>query len=212
MPCPVQTSQLFDGARQRFLDALLAAARVEVYLPNVRPAAAAGSDWPACCHVWFSCSCPQLSLHVGPPATVHCHTHLPPCQSTCLPTHPPTHPPVPLQVELLSEGDSVNELFVVVSGSLTSYRVTSLFDSEVKPNSAEQWAGSTECSHDAWHGVACIGCWCRLALPLPCLCPAFALPLPCLCPALRPVGAKVPADQPPIHPPAQSLTIHLLNG
>ena len=106
-----------------------------------------------------------------------------------------------MQVELLSEGDSVNELFVVVSGSLTSYRVTSLFDSEVKPNSAEQWAGSTECSHDAWHGVACIGCCCRLALPLP-----------CLCPALRPVGAKVPADQPPIHPPAQSLTTHLLNG
>ena len=30
-----QSSQLFDGARQRFLDALLAAARVEVYLPNV---------------------------------------------------------------------------------------------------------------------------------------------------------------------------------
>jgi hypothetical protein len=130
---------------------------------------------------------------------------------------------VPLQAELLSEGDSVNELFVVVSGSLTSYRVTSLFDSEVKPNSAEQWAGSTECSHDAWHDVACIGCCCRLALPLPCLCPAFALPLPCLCPAfalplpclcpaLRPVGAKVPADQPPIHPPAQSLTTHLLNG
>lgn len=31
----LQSSQLFDGARQRFLDALLAAARVEVYLPNV---------------------------------------------------------------------------------------------------------------------------------------------------------------------------------
>lgn len=31
-----QACQLFGGARQRFLDALLAAARVEVYLPNVR--------------------------------------------------------------------------------------------------------------------------------------------------------------------------------
>lgn len=28
-------STLFDGAKQRFLDALLAAARVEAYLPNV---------------------------------------------------------------------------------------------------------------------------------------------------------------------------------
>ena len=34
-----QSSTLFDGARQRFLDALLAAARVEAYLPNVSVAA-----------------------------------------------------------------------------------------------------------------------------------------------------------------------------
>lgn len=36
LPPPPQSSQLFDGARQRFLDALLVAARVEAYLPNVR--------------------------------------------------------------------------------------------------------------------------------------------------------------------------------
>ena len=34
-------------------------------------------------------------------------------------------------MELLSEGDSVNELFIVVSGTLTSYRVSSLFNPEV---------------------------------------------------------------------------------
>ncbi len=34
-PPLLQSSQLFDGARQRFLDALLVAARVEAYLPNV---------------------------------------------------------------------------------------------------------------------------------------------------------------------------------
>ncbi|PSC76146.1 potassium NKT2 [Micractinium conductrix] len=63
----LQQSTLFHGARQRFLDALLAAARVEAYLPNE---------------------------------------------------------------ELVSEGDTVNELFVVVSGQLTSYRVSSLFSQE----------------------------------------------------------------------------------
>ncbi|KAL4435944.1 hypothetical protein ABPG77_000706 [Micractinium sp. CCAP 211/92] len=63
----LQSSQLFDGARQRFLDALLVAARVEAYLPNE---------------------------------------------------------------ELVSEGDSVNELFIVVSGQLSSYRVSSLFNQE----------------------------------------------------------------------------------
>ncbi|KAL4458838.1 hypothetical protein ABPG75_013703 [Micractinium tetrahymenae] len=62
-----RSSHLFDGARQRFLDALLAAARVEVYLPNE---------------------------------------------------------------ELVSEGDGVSELFIVVSGRLSSYRVSSLFNQE----------------------------------------------------------------------------------
>lgn len=33
----------------------------------------------------------------------------------------------------MSEGDSVNELFIVVSGSLSSYRVSSLFNQEVRP-------------------------------------------------------------------------------
>ena len=51
-----------------------------------------------------------------------------------------------MQVELLSEGDSVNELFVVVSGSLTSYRVTSLFDSEVRFASG-QHRSCTQAAH-----------------------------------------------------------------
>lgn len=63
----LHASMLFSGARQRFLDALLAAARVEAYLPNV---------------------------------------------------------------ELISEGDTVNELFVVVSGELSCYRVSSVLDPE----------------------------------------------------------------------------------
>lgn len=35
------------------------------------------------------------------------------------------------QVELVSEGDSVNELFIVVSGQLTSYCTAHLFNAEV---------------------------------------------------------------------------------
>jgi len=34
------------------------------------------------------------------------------------------------QVELVSEGDSVNELFIVVSGQLSSYRTSNLFNPE----------------------------------------------------------------------------------
>lgn len=46
----------------------------------------------------------------------------------------PCHVPLPCilpQVELVSEGDSVNELFVVVSGQLCSYRTSNLFNAEV---------------------------------------------------------------------------------
>ena len=35
----LQSSELFDGAKQRMLDALLAVARLEVFLPNVREGA-----------------------------------------------------------------------------------------------------------------------------------------------------------------------------
>ena len=34
-------------------------------------------------------------------------------------------------MELVSEGDSVNELFIVVSGQLSSYRTSNLFNPEV---------------------------------------------------------------------------------
>ena len=44
---------------------------------------------------------------------------------------PTRHASPDWQEELVSEGDTVNELFVVVSGQLTSYRVSSLFSQEV---------------------------------------------------------------------------------
>lgn len=82
LPCSSssrQTSNLFIGARQRFLDALLAAARVEVYLPGV---------------------------------------------------------------ELVSEGDTVNELFIIVSGRLSSYRVSTLWSAEVGASGSADVRGS----------------------------------------------------------------------
>ena len=54
----------------------------------------------------------------------------PPWHCACTAAWPP--PPL-TQVELLSEGDSCNELFVVVSGSLASYRSSAYFHSEVGP-------------------------------------------------------------------------------
>ena len=116
---PAQTSNLFIGARQRFLDALLAAARVEVYLPNVRllngvqRTLAGLSQQPPL---------PQLPRSRG-----------------ALPLLPPPPPPPPPQVELVSEGDHVSELFIVVSGQLASYRITSMWNAEAR--TAWGWSG-----------------------------------------------------------------------
>lgn len=109
----LHASMLFSGARQRFLDALLAAARVEAYLPNVSLTDGLCNRIKAAC---------LLSL--------------------CKPAEPcyegwrsATWRRAPifalLQVELISEGDTVNELFVVVSGELSCYRVSSVLDPEV---------------------------------------------------------------------------------
>lgn len=46
------------------------------------------------------------------------------------------------QVEVVSEGDSVNELFIVLSGSLSSYRVSSLWNPEVRGGVG--WVGGWE--------------------------------------------------------------------
>lgn len=62
------------------------------------------------------------------------------------------------QVELVSEGDSVNELFIVVSGQLSSYRVSSLFNSEVRCG-----AGWATCLHSV---RLCCG-WCVCATRTP---------------------------------------------
>ncbi len=82
-PLP-QSSQLFDGARQRFLDALLAAARVEVYLPNVRRL-----DVACCCPWLHACplACKPLHLAAGRPpvsaASQPCRRR-PCCRLPCL--------------------------------------------------------------------------------------------------------------------------------
>lgn len=38
-----------------------------------------------------------------------------------------------VQVELLSEGDHVNELFIVASGELTTHRSSTMHNNEVRP-------------------------------------------------------------------------------
>lgn len=137
--CPLrssQSSQLFDGARQRFLDALLAAARVEVYLPNVR--------------LPLTIDCMLLCSHLPPGMHARRASAPPGCCSACWSSPPalkpqPAWPPacrlavgkravlthhMQAQVELVSEGDSVNELFIVVSGQLSSYRTSNLFNPE----------------------------------------------------------------------------------
>ena len=40
--------------------------------------------------------------------------------------------PCHVQVELVSEGDAINEMFIVVSGTLVSYRTSSPWNSEVR--------------------------------------------------------------------------------
>lgn len=56
------------------------------------------------------------------------------------------------QEELVSEGDSVNELFIVVSGQLTSYRVSSLFNQEVRCGG---WEGTSRPTQHAEHAGGC---------------------------------------------------------
>lgn len=148
----LQSSQLFDGAKQRFLDALLAAARVEVYLPNV-------STLPACATRGVAVSAAQK--YATNHGELHCTANLMslPSASSVLISHNgadgagergrqgeganwqlelkasnqfiPSGCPAVLQVELVSEGDSVNELFVVVSGTLSCYRTSSGANLEV---------------------------------------------------------------------------------
>ena len=77
----LQKSYLFDGAKQRFLDALLSVARIELYLP---------------------------------------------------------------QVEIASQGDYVNELFILVAGGVTSYSAVG----KKVDNQLEDSANSTEMSGD----------------------------------------------------------------
>lgn len=73
----LQTSQLFDGARQRFLDALLAAARIEVYLPNVGAAGACVS-WGGRHVCLLDLGCASCSR-----------------RPSCHPTQAYLHPPLP---------------------------------------------------------------------------------------------------------------------